>query len=105
MKQNVVKIFITETADQLLDHKMYKLAESKNFAEGVTDKLMKSSIVTVPVACVVKQQVEKAIASKTKFRQHVSLEQPAEDKITPRLPLMACSPESSKTYKDDEKDR
>lgn len=105
MEQVAVNAFLTGGADELLDDKMYKPAESQDFTQGFVHHLLKSSTFTMTVSRFVKQQTEKSFASIAKSRQYVSQELPVKEKLTSPSPLTDCSPEYSKKSNDDKQEK
>lgn len=72
IEQAYLKTFLFGDADDLLDEKMYRLAESKSFIQGLVHHLIQLSTSTVPVARFLGQQAKKAVASEARFRQDMS---------------------------------
>lgn len=69
MKQATVKGFLPRSANELLDGKMCKLAESQDSQQDVMHQLIKSSAFTVTVTRFIEQQAKRAADSKVRFRQ------------------------------------
>lgn len=66
-EQIAVKYFIIGGAAELLDEKMGKLAESQDFSYSIVRHPGKSSTCTAPARLFMKEQAEKAVASKYNF--------------------------------------
>lgn len=62
MVQAAVKAFLSGEADELLDDKMYKHAESQDFPQSLVRYILKSSTLTVPVTRNAEQQAKTADA-------------------------------------------
>lgn len=100
-----MKAFFTRGADELLDDKMWKLTESKEFTQGLSRYQIISSTFEELVTQFVEQQADKAVASETIFKQDMSPDVPVKEKTAAPSPLTGGSPESKKASKYDMKDK
>lgn len=98
--KTTVKAFFNGGAVELLQDKLYSLAEFQDSTQDIVRHLIKSLTFSMPVTHFVKQQAERAAAYKANFRQDMILETPIIEEVTPPTPFIGCIPESSKTSKD-----
>lgn len=82
MEQGAVNVLFIGGAGELLDYKMYRLPKYQDFTRGLVRNLIKLAIFTEQITLFLKQQAEKAVASKMKFRQDISWEKPVKEEVT-----------------------
>lgn len=91
VKRGVVKVLSTEGANGLLDQNMQKLTKLQEIKQDLVRHLIKSSALTVPRACLIDQQAERAVASVSKFRQENIRDETVTEEVTPPSTLTGRS--------------
>lgn len=81
----------------LLDKKMYKHSESREFKQNFVRHLITPSTFTVPIAYFVGQKDGSAFISEIKFRQVKIREVSVKEEVTPPSLMIDCFSESART--------
>lgn len=85
-------------ASWLLDSKMYRLAKSQDFTQGIACYLIMSSTYTVLVSRFMRKQARNVFAIDARFREDKIREIAVSHEIQPLFSLPACFLESSKAF-------
>lgn len=101
MKNAAAKIYFSGGADELLDEHLYKRGESQVSKRDLVIHRIGMSIFTISVARSVKEQSEKAVASKALIRQENIRNVTVEKEVTAPSSLTGHLPKFAKTSKVD----